>query len=252
MFSPPRHRRLQIPVDDRTLTVEVDGDEAVLRVSPGSTVRTDLDDGPEPVALRVPARALVAALRVAWADEHDLRCFEPWRDVSRDGRWRGYEPFEDRYGYDSGPGRWWDDLGDGDPEGYRDPTVVPFPYRPAPAPARSGAIWEEHEHDTVREMWLAADPDADKQALVRDIALRLERGTGGITARLRLAGCDPTRPGAPWEGPRSGELDEEDPEGAAVDLEEPLPAHADLRGQRGATAGGGAGRTGEVVGGTTR
>lgn len=210
VFTSMPSRRLIIPLDDRELAVAVDGDTAVLDVGlrrpppPGPEPADPPDDEP-PVRFCVPARALVAALRVAWADEHDLRCFEPWRDTTRDGRWRGYEPYD-------GGDRWFDDLGDGDPSGYRDPTVVPFRLPEAPPrPSRSGAAWEDHEHETVREMWLTAEPDADKNELVRAIATRLDRGVGGISARLRLAGCDPTRPGSGWDGRWGGD----EPEDAA-------------------------------------
>lgn len=212
-------RTLHIPIDDRELTVRVDGDAALLDLVPARRHVADDASGPdpahsgpdaaipgpdadgsEPVSIRVPARALVAALRVAWADEHDLRCFEPWRDVTPNGRWNGYRE-HDRYGYayggygDDGR-RWFDDLDDGDPDGYRDPTVVPFP-RPAPTPRPSRAYqpWEQDEEEKLREMWLAADPGTDRSELMRQIAEGLERPPGGILMRLTVVGCDPARPG---------------------------------------------------------
>ncbi len=140
----------------------------------------------------------------AWADEHETPVFEPWRGEPSGGRY-GYR---DRYGYgardryDEGWDPRDDDLGDGDPEGYRDPTVVPFPFpaRP-PAPARSGLPWETEEETTIRSAWLAADPEADRDALLREIAATVERGIGGVTVRLRQVGCEPARPGCALDRP---------------------------------------------------
>lgn len=191
-------RALRIRAGQQELTVDVVGDMArlELRGDPG-------DEGPDdPADIEVPARALVAALRAAWADEHDAPVFEPWRGSgyrhgSRDRY--GYDD-RDRYGYGWDPND--DDLGDGDRDGYRDPTVVPFrlPPRP-PAPARSGLPWEPEDEATIRAAWLAADPEADRDALLREIAASVERGVGGVTLRLRQVGCEPARPGCALDQP---------------------------------------------------
>ncbi|PVZ14360.1 hypothetical protein [Actinomycetospora cinnamomea] len=83
---------------------------------------------------------------------------------------------------------------------------MPFPFPPPrPGPARSGLPWEPEEESTVRAAWVAAAPDADREALCREIAEKVERGVGGVVARLRQLGCDPGRPGGvldrPWGTP---------------------------------------------------
>ncbi|MEJ2890436.1 hypothetical protein [Actinomycetospora aeridis] len=191
-------RALHIPADTHAVIVEVFGETAHLEIRPAPGLDGDTDD---PVTVEVPARALVAALRAAWADVHEPRgASEPWRydrhvdDHRRYGLWDPDERLQ--------PG----DLGDGDPDGYHDPTVVPFPYRhpvQPPRPPRSGRPWEPEEEVTVRQRWLAASPDADRDGLLTEIARAVERGAGGVAARLPRLGCDPGSPGCalrPWDG----------------------------------------------------
>lgn len=203
---------LRLPAGPRTVLVEVFGETAHLEVRPAPGTG---DGAEEPMTLEVSARALVAALRAAWADAHAAPTFEPWRHDDRDRR---YGPSSSCDG--PAPG----DLGDGDPDGFRDPSVVPFPYRPhqprpyprpyprrypsperPPRPPRSGQPWEPEEEVTVRERWLAASPDADRDTLLAEIALAVERKAGGVAARLTRVGCDPYRPGCTldpsWDGP---------------------------------------------------
>lgn len=191
---------LCIPAADVDLAVLVVGDLARLEVRPRPGPAPE-DRAGKPVRVEVPARALVAALRAAWADEHDAPTFEPWRDANRRDadryRWYGPRRLDDlRDG----------DLGDGDPDGFRDASVVPFP-APCPrrpsAPARSGTPWEPEEEARIRKAWLGASPDADRDDLLAAVADEVERGIGGVTIRLRQLGCDPARPGRtldrPWE-----------------------------------------------------
>lgn len=187
---------LHIDAGAHTVTVEVFGEHARLELRPAPGT----GGGPEDtVAFEVPARALVAAVRASWADVHDARTFEPWRDEpSRHGPSRG-----GLHGIDDRPRR--GDLGDGDPDGVHDGSVVPFPYRypvrppRRPRPARSGQPWEPEEEVTIRERWLAASPDADRDGLLAEIAATLERAAGGVAARLPQVGCDPYRPGCRLE-----------------------------------------------------
>jgi hypothetical protein len=204
-------RALRIPAGDQELTVEVVGDTARLglRGRPAEDEEDGAGSTDGPVCVEVPARALVAALRAAWADAHDAMVFEPWRSDSSGGRYGyrdrdGYDPYDryDRYGYGSGWDPRDDDLGDGDRDGYRDPTVVPFPDPPRPPlPARGGLPWEPEEEVTIRAAWLAADPEGDRDAVLREVAAAVERGIGGVTIRLRQVGCDPTRPGCALDQP---------------------------------------------------
>ncbi|MHC1560242.1 hypothetical protein ACR9E3_14905 [Actinomycetospora sp. C-140] len=231
---------LRIPAGDRDLTVRVVGTVACLALHPRSGEPGD-HDGPdgtdepgdqdgtdepsEPVTVAVPARVLVAALRAAWADEHDSCTFEPWRDRDRSGYGDGGDaggdggPFGRYRWYGSGDlggrrcERWGDrpddpvgDLGDGDPDGFRDPTVVPFPNRFRSAvPPRNGLPWEPEEELRIRTAWLAAAPDADRRALLAEIAGSVERKVSGVVLRLRQVGCDPAQPGGllarPWDTP---------------------------------------------------
>jgi hypothetical protein len=205
--------RLPTTGQDHDLDVQIDGDLArlELRSRPGAGD----PDAPDPVEIEVSARALVAALRAAWADEHDAPTFEPWRDADpRDvDRYRWYGP---RGVDDLRDG----DLGDGDPDGFGDASVVPFPAsfprRPS-APARSGLPWEPEEEARIRKAWLGASPDADRDDLLAAVAGEVERGIGGVTIRLRQVGCDPARPGCLLErlwdvapGPGTAGADEAD------------------------------------------
>jgi hypothetical protein len=206
-------RALRIPAGDQELTVEVVGDVARLglrgRRDEGGEDGAGSTDGS--AGVEVPARALVAALRAAWADAHDAMVFEPWRSDASGGRYGyrdrdgyGYGRYDGygRYGYGSGWDPRDDDLGDGDPDGYRDPTVVPFPNPPRPpVPARCGLPWEPEEEVTIRAAWLGADPEGDRDAVLREVAAAVERGVGGVSVRLRRVGCDPTRPGCALDQP---------------------------------------------------
>jgi hypothetical protein len=204
-------RALRISAGDQELTVEVRGDVARLGLRGGPTEGREDGAGSTdgPAGVEVSARALVAALRAAWADAHDAMVFEPWRSSASGGRY-GYRERDgddwydryDRYGYGSGWDPRDDDLGDGDPDGYRDPTVLPFPNPPRPpVPARGGLPWEPEEEVTIRAAWLAADPEGDRDAALREVAASVERGVGGVTIRLRQVGCDPARPGCALDQP---------------------------------------------------
>lgn len=192
---------LRIPAGEHTVTVEVIGERARLEVrlarGAGSTPDALTPDTliPDTLAFEVPARALVAALRASWADVHEPgRTFEPWREDPRE------PPRRYPYGLDDRPRP--GDLGDGDPDGFHDASVVPFPIRyptRPPRPARSGQPWEPEEEVTARERWLAASPDTDRHRLLAEIAQALERAPGGVAARLPRLGCDLYRPGATLE-----------------------------------------------------
>jgi hypothetical protein len=201
-------RALRISAGDQELTVEVVGDMArlVLEGRPAEDGEDGAGSTDGPAGVEVPARALVAALRAAWADAHDAGVFEPWRGDAYGDRY-GYRDRDvydryDRYRYGSGWDPRDDDLGDGDRDGFRDPTVVPFPTpRRPPDPARGGLPWEPEEEVTIRAAWLAADPEGDRDAVLREIAAAVERGVGGVTIRLRQVGCDPARPGCALDQP---------------------------------------------------
>ena len=104
-------RALRISAGDQELTVEVVGDMARLGLE--GRPAEDGEDGAGstdgPAGVEVPARALVAALRAAWADAHDAGVFEPWRGDAYGDRY-GYRDRDvyDRYRYGSG----WDPRDD--------------------------------------------------------------------------------------------------------------------------------------------
>lgn len=157
-------------------------------------------------AVSLPARRLHALLRAAWADDQygavgplDPPLWPP--DEPQDGP----EPVEDPFRQERLRFGWRDDWPDDPPDGaWSDGDLVPFPrcepWPPRPwreRPARSGLPWSAEDDAALREAWLGAAPDADRAALMSELAARFERTTGGVLQRLHRVGCDAATPGAP-------------------------------------------------------
>jgi hypothetical protein len=163
-------------------------------------------------AVSLPARRLHALLRAAWADDQygALGPLDPpWRTADEPPD--GPEPDEDPYREERVRFGWRDDWSDefGDSlDG--DGDLVPFPrrgswspppsdppsWRPRERAPRSGLPWPAEDDGALREAWLAAAADADRAALMTELAQRFGRTTGGVLQRLHRVGCDPAVPGA--------------------------------------------------------
>ncbi len=186
-------------------------------------VATDRSEDPEAWtrAVSLPARRLYALVRAAWADDQygTLGPLDPplrLPDEPPDGP----EPEEDPFADERSRFGWREDRPDDRPDGGDDGLgdLLPFPGRrswdapsrdspswsppswsppwraPARAP-RSGLPWSAEDDAALREAWLAADPAVDRAELMRGLAERFERTTGGVLQRLHRVGCDPTSPG---------------------------------------------------------
>jgi hypothetical protein len=187
-----------------TTSLRDDGTELRLRVTDGHVDLQVEDRAGRITTFTTSARSLMALLRAAWADDR-YGCCATLERPFRDERWGcGEEDFPDEEPLDDPRRSAWDR--------YREPWVPPpLP----PPPARSGLPWTEEDEATMRSMWLAADPAVDRAELLAGIARAVERGVGGVAARLPQTGCDPARPGAVRSWPPVGDA------GTAAD---PAPA----------------------------
>ena len=170
------------------------------------------DDDVRTRAVSLPARRLHALLRAAWADDQ-YGALGPLDPPLRTGEEPpdGPEPDEDPYREERVRFGWRDDWSDvsGD-DGAGDGDLVPFPRPGACSPPswgpsswrtrerapRSGLPWSAEDEAALREAWLRAGADADRAVLLRELAERFERTTGGVLQRLHRLGCDPGSPGA--------------------------------------------------------
>ncbi|NMO89896.1 hypothetical protein [Actinomycetospora sp. TBRC 11914] len=169
-------------------------------------------------AVSLPARRLHALVRAAWADDQygALGPLDPPLgpvDEPPDGPEPDEDPFREerlRFGWRDD---WPDDDGlDGSGAALRaEGDLVPFPRQGAWGPSsswgpaawrtrerapRSGLPWPAEDDAALRAAWLEADPAADRAELMRGLAARFERTTGGVLQRLHRVGCDPASPGA--------------------------------------------------------
>ena len=167
----------------------------------------------------LPARQLHALVRAAWADDQygaTGPLDPPMRlpDEPPDGP---PDPLDDPFAQERARFGWRDDRpeeGGGGDLG----DLVPFPgqeawgprsweppprWRPARAP-RSGLPWPAEDDAALREAWLGADRGADRAELMRGLAARFGRTTGGVLNRLHRVGCDPASPGAAGDLPVLG------------------------------------------------
>jgi hypothetical protein len=196
------------------ITVREAGHELRVQVLDGRAyvAIVPVDGAEEPEAwtrtVSLPARRLHALVRAAWADDQygatgplDPPLILP--DEPPDGP----DPFEDPFAGERARFGWRDDRADegGDDLG----DLVPFPGRsawgprswdpPPPWPpvraARSGLPWSAEDDVALREAWLGAEPTTDRAELMRGLAARFERTTGGVLNRLHRVGCDPSSPG---------------------------------------------------------
>lgn len=186
----------------------------VIDVDGGRELRIGVHDGTVSLELRplgarrvlgsavtVPAGRLLCALGSAWDEARRWQVASRWPD--EDGWYDG----------DDGPDP--DDLDDlcrrepdpDDPEwgdrwrDARSPWDPPPPPPPAPPrPARAGETWTEEDETRLRDLWLAASPQADRDTVVEEIAVALERSTCGVRGRLRKVGCHYSFPGITTEG----------------------------------------------------
>jgi hypothetical protein len=205
------------------ITVREAGHELRVQVLDGrayvAIVAVDGAEDPEAWTRTVslPARRLHALVRAAWADDQygaTGPLDPPLRlpDEPPDGP---PDPLDDPFVEERARFGWRDDRPDeGDDLG----DLVPFPgraawgprswepppaWRPARAP-RSGLPWSAQDDAALREAWLAADRATDRAELMRALAARFERTTGGVLCRLHRVGCDPTSPGAARDLPVLG------------------------------------------------
>ena len=197
------------------ITVREAGHELRVQVLDGrayvAIVPVDGPDDPEAWtrAVSLPARRLYALVRAAWADDQygtTGPLDPPLRlpDEPPDGP---PEPLDDPFAEERARFGW-----RGRPEPTRAVTASgtscrsrgsrrgargawgPPSWRP-PRAARSGLPWSDEDDAALREAWLAADRTADRAELMRALAARFERTTGGVLNRLHRVGCDPTSPG---------------------------------------------------------
>lgn len=204
------------------ITVREAGHELRVQVLDGrayvAIVATDGSEDADPCTRTVslPARRLHALVRAAWADDQygSLGPLDPPlgpADEPPDAPEPDEDPFREerlRFGWRDD---WPDDAGRPEgPDGLRrgDGELVPFPGARPPStwgPAawrvrerapRSGLPWSADDDAALREAWLRADPGADRPALMRALAERFGRTTGGVLQRLHRVACDPATPGA--------------------------------------------------------
>jgi hypothetical protein len=206
------------------ITVREAGHELRVQVLDGrayvAIVAVDGAEDPEAWTRTVslPARRLHALVRAAWADDQygaTGPLDPPLRlpDEPPDGP---PDPLEDPFAEERARFGWRADRPDEDGDDLGD--LVPFPgqtawgprsweppptWRPARAP-RSGLPWPPEDDAALREAWLGAERDADRAELMRRLAARFERTTGGVLNRLHRVGCDPASPGSARDFPVLG------------------------------------------------
>jgi hypothetical protein len=206
------------------ITVREAGHELRVQVLDGrayvAIVAVDGTEDPEAWTRTVslPARRLHALVRAAWADDQYGAAGPldpPLRlpDEPPDGP---PDPLDDPFAEERARFGWRDDRLDEGDDGLGD--LVPFPgrapwgprswepppaWRPARAP-RSGLAWSAEDDAALRAAWLEADRGADRAELMRGLAARFERTTGGVLNRLHRVGCDPASPGTARELPVLG------------------------------------------------
>jgi DNA polymerase III epsilon subunit-like protein len=84
-------------------------------------------------------------------------------------------------------------------------VVVPAPRRD-PGPANAHATWTAEQEEQLRGQWLAANPDADADELIAELAAAHGRSPGAIFSRLLKLGYDPENPGTTCTSGRAAAL----------------------------------------------